>query len=96
MSRIQNYITPSDERRLCFAEFSDRQGKPVSFTGGPTQAEKRQLTVPGRRFRPENDKSVLHVFMLRHVNFSNNRYGLFTLNAHLLLNEATIYDFNKK
>jgi hypothetical protein len=38
----------------------------------------------------------LHVFMLRHVNFSNNRYDLFTLNAHLLLNEATIYDFNKK
>ena len=66
MSRTQKYITLSDERRLGFAEFGDRQGKPVFYFHG----------FPGSRLEAKLAERIALDTHVRFIGIDRPGYGL--------------------
>ena len=66
MSRTQKYITLSDERRLGFAEFGDRQGKPVFYFHG----------FPGSRLEARLAERISRQHHARFIGIDRPGYGL--------------------
>jgi pimeloyl-ACP methyl ester carboxylesterase len=66
MSRTQKYIPLSDGRRLSFAEFGDRQGKPVFYFHG----------FPGSRLEAKLVDGISRETQVRFIGIDRPGYGL--------------------
>jgi pimeloyl-ACP methyl ester carboxylesterase len=69
MSTAQNYITLRDGRRLGFAEFGDRQGKPVFYFHG----------FPGSRLEARLADRISRESKIRFIGIDRPGYGLSSL-----------------